>query len=94
MATNWDDISFVISSQYRTAVLHQLADGPATPTQISQAADHDLAHISRALRNLRDRNAVTLLVSEDKRKGRVYGITDHGQNVWQHIQTEGMVDLS
>jgi hypothetical protein len=33
MNSDWDDVSFVISSQYRIAVLRRLADGPATPSR-------------------------------------------------------------
>jgi DNA-binding MarR family transcriptional regulator len=91
MNSDWDDVSFVISSQYRIAVLRRLADGPATPSRIANDADLGIAHISRALQGLRERNLVELLVSEDRRKGRVYGITEKGGNVWQKIEAENMV---
>lgn len=32
-----------------------------------------------------------LLVSENRKKGRVYGITDHGEGVWETIEAENMV---
>lgn len=91
MNSDWDDVSFVISSQYRIAVLQRLADGPATPSRIANDADLGIAHISRALQGLRERNLVELLVSEDRRKGRVYGITEKGNQVWQKIEAENMV---
>jgi DNA-binding MarR family transcriptional regulator len=92
MTSKWDNISYVISSQYRIAVLRRLADGPATPSRISDDQDLGIAHISRALQSLTERDLVSLLVSEDRRKGRVYGLTDHGETVWEQIITEGMVD--
>lgn len=94
MTDNWDDISFVISSQYRVAVLRRLADGPATPSRIANDSDLGIAHISRALQGLQDRELVALLVSEERRKGRVYGISDQGSEVWDRIVSEEMVDMS
>jgi len=93
MTDNWDDISFVISSQYRVAVLRRLADGPATPSRIANDSDLGIAHISRALQGLQDRELVALLVSEERRKGRVYGISDRGSEVWNRIVAEEMVDM-
>lgn len=88
----WDDIGFIISSQYRVAVLRNLAEGPSTPSQISNDSGLAISHISRALTKLRDREMIELLVSEDQKKGRVYGITQHGGEVWEKIQAEKMVD--
>lgn len=88
----WDDVSFVISSQYRIATLRRLAEGPATPSRIADDADQSVAHVSRALQELRDNGLVELLVSEDKKKGRVYGVTERGSEVWQTIETENMAD--
>ena len=91
MTTEWDDVSFVISSRYRVAVMRQLASGPSTPSRIASEADVGIAHISRALQRLRDRTLVDLLVSDDRKKGRVYGLTDRGRDVWETIEAENMV---
>lgn len=88
----WDDIGFVISSQYRVAVLRRLADGPATPSRIADGSGLAISHISRSLGKLRDRELVELLVSEDQKKGRVYGITERGERVWTTIVAEQMVE--
>ncbi|MBX0285434.1 MULTISPECIES: ArsR/SmtB family transcription factor [Haloarcula] len=87
----WDDISYVISSRYRIATLRRLSDGPATPSLIADETDLSIAHVSRALQELRDADLVTLLVSENRRKGRVYGITDEGLEVWETIEAENML---
>jgi DNA-binding transcriptional ArsR family regulator len=89
---DWDVVGHVISSRHRTLVLGRLADSPATPTQI--AADVDIAstHVSRALNSLRDRGLVELLVPEDRRKGRVYGITTRGSETWDVIQSQGLAE--
>lgn len=87
---DWDDISFVISSSYRVAVLRRLSRGPATPSQIAGETDIAISHISRALGRLRDHSLVELLVSEERNKGRVYGITERGADVWQTIEAENL----
>lgn len=91
MTSNWDEVSFVISSNYRVAVLKRLAVGPATPSQIADDAEISISHVSRALGRLRERSLVELLVSEDRRKGRVYGITEQGTEIWQTIEAENLV---
>lgn len=90
MDPDWDEIGHVISSVYRVAALRRLADSPATPSQIARDTDQPLAHVSRALQTLRQRGLVDLLVSEDRQKGRVYGITDRGQEVWETIEAENL----
>jgi len=87
----WDDVSYVISSRYRVATLRRLSEGPATPSLIADETDLSIAHVSRALQELRDNDLVTLLVSEDRRKGRVYGVTDEGLSVWETIEAENMI---
>lgn len=91
MASNWDEVSFVVASTYRTSVLDRLTNGPATPTMIADDAGITISHVSRALSNLRDHHLVELLVAEDRKKGRVYGITDHGTEVWETIETQQLV---
>ncbi|MWV65469.1 ArsR family transcriptional regulator [Halorubrum sp. JWXQ-INN 858] len=92
MSENWDDIGFVISSQYRVTVLSRLAMGPSTPSQIADDEGIDIAAVSHALTSLRDRGFVELLVPEDRRKGRVYGITDDGEAIWLTIENEGLLE--
>lgn len=87
----WDEVSYVISSGYRTAVLERLSEGPATPSRIAADSDNALAHTSRALQELRERSLVELLVSEERKKGRVYGITEEAESLWEMIETQNMV---
>jgi len=91
VASEWDDVSYVISSRYRIATLNRLSDSPATPSRIAEDTDLSVAHVSRALQELRDHELTELLVSEDRKKGRVYGITDHGEAVWETIEAENMI---
>jgi DNA-binding transcriptional ArsR family regulator len=91
VASEWDDVSYVISSRYRIATLKRLSDSPATPSRIAEDTDLSVAHVSRALQELRDHELTELLVSENRKKGRVYGITDHGEAVWDTIEAENMI---
>jgi DNA-binding transcriptional ArsR family regulator len=92
MSPDWDVVGYVISSDHRTAVLGRLADGPATPTQIAENVDLSVTHVSRALRSLRDHGLVELLVPEERRKGRVYGMTEEGREIWSVIQTRDLAE--
>ena len=88
--SEWDDVSYVISSRYRIETLERLNDGPSTPSRVAEDTELSVAHVSRALQELREHDLVDLLVSEDRKKGRVYGLTDHGEDVWGIIQTENL----
>lgn len=92
MTEDWDEIGFVISSQYRIAVLQRLSDGPATPSRIAEDSGIGITHVSRALGRLRDRTLVELLVPENRKKGRVYGITDHGEQLWDEIRAKDLIE--
>lgn len=88
--TDWDEVSYVISSRYRVETMRRLAIGPATPSAIASAASVSLSHVSRALQELSEKSLVTLKVSEDRTKGRVYALTDDGQTIWDTIESENM----
>jgi len=89
--TNWDEVSYVISSQYRIETMRRLAAGPTTPSEIANAASVSLSHVSRALQELESQSLVTPKVSENRTKGRVYGLTERGEAIWGTIETENMV---
>lgn len=91
MTNDWDTIGYVISSRYRVTVMRRLVDSPATPSKIANEAAVATTHISRALRELRERGLVELLVPEDRQKGRVYGVTETGSAVWERIEAEDLV---
>lgn len=90
MSSEWDEVSFVISSRYRILTMQHLAAGPATPSQIAGEESVGIAHISRALQELRGREMADLLVSEARKKGRVYGITEKGREAWETIEAENL----
>lgn len=90
MNDDWSEVGYVISSTYRVKVLQRLADSPAPPSVIAKDTDCALSHISRALQDLRNRGLVDLLVPESRQKGRIYGITDTGREVWETIETQNL----
>jgi len=91
MTSDWDEIGYVVSSKYRVKVLQRLSESPAPPSTIAEDTGCAVSHISRALQDLRDRNLVELLVPESRKKGRIYGMTDRGQDVWEIIREEDLV---
>jgi len=92
MSDEWNAIGFVISSNYRVTVLRRLNEGPATPSQIASDEDIAITHVSRALRELGERDLVELLVPENRRKGRVYGITEKGEGIWEEMQSQNLAE--
>lgn len=89
--SHWDAVSYVISSRYRIATLRRLSESPATPSRVAEDTDLSVAHVSRALQELSEESLVELLVSEERKKGRVYGITQAGEEVWETVEIENMV---
>jgi|AntDeeMetagen134_2_1112570.scaffolds.fasta_scaffold04784_3 DNA-binding MarR family transcriptional regulator len=92
MNDDWDVVGYVISSRYRVAVLGRLATSPATPSRIAADEGLSVSHISRALSGLSEHDLVELLVPEDRRKGRVYGITTEGREAWDLIQSKDLIE--
>lgn len=82
---DWDTVSHVTASKYRQAVVESLVGGPATPSGIAEKTGFGIAHISRSLQDLREENVTELLVSEDRRKGRYYGLTERGEQVADRV---------
>ena len=88
MTEDWNLIGFIIASRYRKIIIDELSDHPATPSQITEGTDASIASISHALSELEEHGCVELLVDEDRRKGRVYGLTDTGEQVWEDLHEQ------
>lgn len=74
----WSDFSFVASSRYREEIVLSLAAGPKLPRQLAEDTHIRIAHVSRALGELKERGLVECLTPETKTRGRVYGVTGAG----------------
>ena len=81
-------IDVIQSSTYRQRVLGALKEKSKTPTELAANCDLSIAHTSRTLSELQDLGLVDLLVSEEQRKGRYYGITDRGREAYLKITEE------
>lgn len=90
MSTDWDEVGYVISSTYRIKVLQRLAESAAPTSKIAEDIDCANSHVSRALNDLRERDLVDLLVPESRKKGRIYGITDRGREIWETIEAQNL----
>mgnify|MGYP006283465727 FL=1 len=91
MTDDWDEVSYVISSQYRLAVVDELADEPATPTEIASEAEFATSHVSRAVGRLHDRSIVELTVPESQHVNRQYRLTEKGRRLWDNITEAELV---
>lgn len=78
---DYNSVGWIVSSKYRKAVMQNLHSGPKIPTEIAENSGDEIAHISRALADLSERNMVELLVDESTKKGRLYGTTDKGEDL-------------
>jgi DNA-binding transcriptional ArsR family regulator len=86
---DWDAVGYVTASDHRTRVLNAVDDtSPTTPTQVSEEVGLDVSHVSRSLRDLKDRGLVDIL-NPDARKGRIYQLTTDGESVVEKVNEVG-----
>lgn len=81
----WEDFSFVASSSYRERVIHALAAKPKFPSQLADATDLRLNHVSRSLREMGGRGLVECLNPAAKARGRLYGLTEAGSALLKYL---------
>jgi predicted transcriptional regulator len=77
---SWAEYGFVVASVYRMRVLLSLYNHPKTPSQVSNETNLALAHVSRALKQLSQKNLVVCL-TPNMVKGKVYSLTEKGKLV-------------
>jgi len=87
-----EDASFVVRSPHRTAVLQRLIEGAAIPAQIREETGQEYSRITEAANKLRERHLIDLIVEEDTKRGRLYDITDRGEEAIQFMRDNGMLD--
>lgn len=81
---SWKDVSYVIASKTRKAVVIRLAT-PRTPTFLAKDLSVNLANVSRALAELEDRDIVVCLTPRQK-VGKIYSLTKKGKDLLVKIQ--------
>jgi len=88
------DAGFVKASDHRVAVLRRLAQSPAIPKEVKQETGRPYSRVSEALKSLSDRDLVVLLVPEGQKKGRLYALTERGENAWEYMVENDIVGKS
>jgi DNA-binding MarR family transcriptional regulator len=67
-------------------------EGAAIPAQIREETGQEYSRITEAANNLRKRDLIDLIVEEDTKRGRLYDITDRGEEAIQFMRDNGMLD--
>jgi len=75
---NWNKYAFVISSNHRQRILKELHEKPRTPSELAEELDLSISHVSNLLKGLKNEKIVEC-ITPDKKKGRLYKITDSGK---------------
>ena len=75
----WDNIGFIVRSKYRKNVFLSL-EKPIRPSQIAKKLDLRLTHVTRALRELKQKGFAKCL-NPNERIGRLYTLTDKGKKL-------------
>lgn len=83
----WSQFSYVASSRYRERVVLSMAAKPRLPHQIAEDTKLRIAHVSRALRELREQGLVECLSPGAKTRGRLYGLTAAGSHLVDYFRT-------
>ena len=82
--TKWEDVSFILASKCREDVLKML-ENPKTPSGISKEIKINKTHISRALKELRDKKIIVCL-TPNSNKGKLYIISGYGKKILKKIK--------
>jgi predicted transcriptional regulator len=85
---NWDLISFVIRSKYRSKILEKLKNNPSIPSKMSYETNISLSHVSRALNEMENKGLIQKLTYDHK--GKIYGITEKGLEVLREIESKNL----
>ena len=78
-------IEYIEKSKYRSKVLKTLANNAKMPSEISKDTGIVQNHISNTLRQLKDHDLVEC-INPEVRKGRLYRLTDKGDEVVEKIK--------
>lgn len=77
---DWNNLGFVLASEHRKKVLLVIANNPQTPKEIATKTGLYLSHVSKTLKELREKGLVELL-SPSLRRGRIFSITPIGKEL-------------
>ena len=83
----WELVSFA-KGRTRRLCLESLASGPTTPNSIALSSGEHLSHVSRALRELAEKELVNCLTPK-LNKNRIYEVTPKGKEVLKRLKEMG-----
>jgi DNA-binding transcriptional ArsR family regulator len=75
---------FVVASDTRLKIMAWLSQDVSTPTELAKKIEKHLSHVSRALRELQDRELVSC-VNPSNTKPRIYSLTPQGINLVNEV---------
>lgn len=81
-----DALSLIKSSKYRINIVQVISSNVLTPSEISFKTGIRLNHVSMHLSLMKEKDVVKCLNESDK-KGRLYQLTDTGQQVLGILKT-------
>ena len=81
------EISYVQISTYRTKVMKSLEDEVKIPSKIAEDAEIRQNHISKVLAELKAHELVEC-INPEVRKGRLYRLTDKGDEIVKNINID------
>ncbi|MHB1908979.1 MAG: helix-turn-helix domain-containing protein [Nitrososphaerales archaeon] len=84
-----ESLDFVISSETRLRILAFLSKDMSTPTQLAQKIEKHLSHVSRALRELEEKQLVSC-VNPSYTKPRLYSLTPEGQILIREVERHNL----
>ncbi|HET7325603.1 MAG TPA: ArsR family transcriptional regulator [Halococcus sp.] len=64
---------------------------PQTPTQIANEINKHQSHVSKTLTELEEMELIECL-NPGAKKGRLYGLTDYGEEIFRKMIDEGYID--
>ena len=77
---DWEDVGYVLASQLRIQALRILRRKEVIPSKLAQMMERSRSTVSTLLKGLGQQGLVTCL-NPERRKGRIYAITDIGREV-------------
>lgn len=83
----WEEIGYIMASKYRKNVVEKLSKKNYMPSILAKEINIQLSHISRALKELKDKNIVECL-NKESRKGKIYSLTELGKKLSLIIESE------
>ena len=80
-----EEIDYINRSQYRLKVMKTLEGNVKIPSEIANDTEIFQNHISATLRQLKEHELIEC-INPEVRKGRLYRLTEHGEDVVKNLE--------